>query len=141
MEVLFGLLNVAVLPWWLSMLLFPGTRTTRALVVSPWPFVVLAGMHALLLFAALVSGEAPSSLSAAALARMLAGTWGFLAVWTHLVALNLFAGVWIFRDARYFAKLPRAELVLTWFLGPLGVGIYLWRRRNWTARDPVRVVS
>ena len=140
MDTLFGLLNVAVLPWWLSMLLFPRTRTTRALVLSPWPFVAFGGIHAVLLLATLASG-APSSLAPAALAAVVSGGWGFLALWTHVIALNLFTGVWIFRDARYYGRLPRLELVLTWFLGPLGLAVYLWRRRSWAAADPVRFVN
>lgn len=141
METLFGLLGVAVLPWWLSMLLFPRSRTTRMLVVSPWPFVALAGAYALFLLGALVAGEAPASLEPAALAALMTGTWGFTATWTHLLAMNLFVGVWIFRDSRYYGRLPRAELALTWFLGPLGLGVYLWRRRRWSSGDPVRLVN
>ena len=140
-ETLFGLLTLLPLPWWLCMLLFPRARVTRTLVMWPWTHVGFGGVYAMLLLAALSSGELPPSLDLGALMAAATGAWAFLAVWTHLLALNLFAGIWIFRDARYFGELPRAELAATWLAGPLGLGVYLWRRRTWTAKDPVRVVN
>ena len=140
MDTLFGLLNVLPLPWWLSMLLFPRSRTTRTLVISPWPFIGLAIVEAVLLLAAVSAGGVPSSLDLTGLWAA-TGAWGFLALWAHLVTLNLFAGVWIFRDARLYGRLPRLELVATFFGGPLGLGLYLWRRRGWSAGDPVRIVN
>ena len=141
MDVTFALLNVATLPWWGSMLLFPRTPATVRLVTSPWPFVALAGVYAVLLLAALAGGDAPASLEASALARAAASPAGFLTLWTHVVALDLFAGTWIFRDARYYGRLPRVELLLTWFAGPVGLGLYLWRRRAWRGPGGARVVN
>lgn len=142
METLFGLLGVLTLPWWASMLLFPRTRATRTLVLSPWPFVGLAGIQALLLIAAAASGGLPGSLGLAPIGSALArGPWTLLALWTHVLAANLFVGVWIFRDARYYGRLPRGELLLAWIGGPLGLGVYLLRRRRWAASDPVRLLN
>lgn len=133
MAVTFSLISVATLPWWLSMLLFPRTPSTRTLVTSPWPFVGLAGAYAVLLAATLVAGSAPPSLDPRALADAMGRPLGFLTAWAHMVTLDLFAGVWIFRDARFYGRLPRTELILTWVAGPLGLGLYLWRRRGWSA--------
>lgn len=141
METLFGLLNVAVLPWWLSMLLFPRSPATVRMVQSPWPFVGLAALYGGLLLATVAVGAAPASAGLASLAAALSQPVPFLALWMHLVTLNLFAGVWIFRDARYYGRLPRAELIATWFLGPVGLGLYLWRRRRWSSADPIRLVN
>lgn len=131
METVFGLLNLATLPWWLSMLLFPRTRATVRLVTSPWPFVALAGVYLALLVVA-VAGGGGLGLDAASLAAALSSGPGFLTAWAHMLALDLFAGTWIFRDARFYGRLPRLELLLTWWAGPLGLGIYLWRRRRWS---------
>lgn len=132
METIFGLLNLATLPWWLSMLLFPRTTATVRLVTSPWPFIGLAGAYVALLVTALATGPAGFGLDAATLAASLGRGPGFLVAWAHMLALDLFAGTWIFRDARFYGRLPRAELLLTWWAGPLGLGIYLWRRRAWS---------
>lgn len=136
----FSLLTVATLPWWLSMLLFPRTPSTRTLVTSPWPFIVLGGAYTVLLLATVVAEGPPASLDAEALALAMGRPLGFLTAWAHMIALDLFAGVWMFRDARFYGRLPRAELVLTWVAGPLGVGLYLWRRRQWTL-TPRRTVN
>lgn len=142
METVFALLSLATLPWWLSMLLFPRSRTTVTLVTSPWPFIGLAGAYLLLLLGSLLAGPAPRSLDAAALAAALSGPWGFLTAWAHMLALDLFAGTWIFRDARYYGRLPRVELLLTWWAGPLGLGVYLWRRRRWSGPGaPPRILN
>ena len=142
METVFALLSLATLPWWLSMLLFPRSRATVKLVTSPWPFIALAGAYAALLLGSLLAGPAPRSLDAAALAAALAGPWGFLTAWAHMLTLDLFAGTWIFRDARYYGRLPRVELLLTWWAGPLGLGVYLWRRRRWSGPGaPPRILN
>jgi len=128
----FSLLNLATLPWWLSMLLFPRTTATVRLVTSPWPFIGLAGVYLTLLASSLALGTSgPLALDASSLARALSSPAGFLTAWAHMLALDLFAGTWIFRDARYYGRLPRLELLLTWCAGPLGLAIYLWRRRRW----------
>ena len=142
MDLLFGLLTVSTVPWWLSMLLFPESRATIRMVASPWPFVALGGVYAALLLAAVIAGGPPASLDAADLSAALATPAGFLTAWAHMLALDLFAGVWIFRDARFYGRLPRLELLATWWAGPLGVALYLWRRRRWAGPDPnARVVN
>ncbi len=142
METVFALLSLATLPWWLSMLLFPKSRATVKLVTSPWPFIALAGAYLALLLGSLLAGPAPRSLDAAALAAALSGPWGFLTAWAHMLTLDLFAGTWIFRDARYYGRLPRVELLLTWWAGPLGLGVYLWRRRRWSGPGaPPRILN
>ncbi len=135
MEALFGLLSLTTLPWWLSMLLFPRSPFTVRLVTSPWGVVGLAAVYLTLLAGSLITGGLPASLEATALATALAGPWGFLTVWTHMLALDLFAGTWIFRDARFYGRLPRLELLLTWWAGPAGLGLYLLRRRRWRGPD------
>lgn len=103
MENLFGLLTLLPLPFWIAMLLFPRTNLTRRLVTSSWPFIAFGAVYSLLLLVALASrGVGDIGLSATALQSSIAGGWGFLAVWSHILILDLFAGIWIFRDARYW---------------------------------------
>jgi hypothetical protein len=139
-ETVFSLLNVLPLPLWLGMLLFPRTRFTQRLVQAYWPYIMLAGVYALLLAAALATGTG-FDLSFAALRRGLSLEWGFLALWAHLVALDLFAGVWIFRDAKYWGMEPRPFVLVTLFAGPLGLGAYLLRRQRQTRNDPIKLLS
>ncbi len=143
-ETLFNILNLLPLPIWLGMLLFPRARWTQRLVLSYWPFIALGGIYTLLLIVALVgggSGVGGFSFSFDALRAGFSSEWGFLAGWAHYLALDLFAGVWIFRDAKYWGVNPAVFLLLTLFAGPLGLASYLLVRQRKVKNDPVRVVN
>ena len=139
-ETVFSLLNLLPLPIWLGMLLFPRTRFTQRMVLAYWPYMALAGVYALLLGTALVTGTG-FDLSLAGLRRSLSLEWGFLALWAHLLTLDLFAGVWLFRDAKYWGLEPRPFVLLTLFAGPLGLGAYLLVRRRQSRNDPIKVLN
>lgn len=140
MDTLFGVISLLPMPIWGSMLLFPRTDFTRRLVTASWPLIALAGVYLALLAIALVVGGV-GSLSFDALRSSAGSEWGFLAVWAHMLALDLFAGVWIFRDAKYWGISPAPFLVATLFAGPLGLGAYLWVRSRRDRRDPVRTLN
>ena len=56
--------------------------------------------------------------------------------WTHFIAINLFCGSWIVSDSRKFSMskvLVFFPLVITYFVGPLGVFIY-WLIRIFFAK-------
>ena len=78
-------------------------------------------------------------LSLDGLRRGLSLEWGFLAVWAHLLTLDLFAGVWIFRDAKYWGMEPRVYVLVTLFAGPLGLGAYLLARQRRSKERPDQV--
>jgi hypothetical protein len=140
-EGLFNFLNILVLPVWLSMLLFPRARFTQRLVMSYWPFIVLGAVYTLLLAVALLSSPAGLSLSFDALRTVFVSDWVFVAGWAHYLMLDLFAGVWLFRDAKYWGVNPTLYLLLTLFFAPLGLGVYLLTRQRKTKGDPVRSLN
>lgn len=140
-ETLFNLANVLPLPIWLSMMLFPRARFTQRLVTSYWPFVVLAGLYTLFLVIALATGGGGFDLSFDALRRAFSAEWTFLAGWLHYLSFDLFVGVWIFRDAKYWQLRALPFLVLTLFAGPLGLGSYLLLRQRRAKGDPVRTLN
>ncbi len=135
-EILFNILNLLPLPFWVGMLLFPQTRFTQNLVTGYWPFIVLGGISGLMLVVAVATGAGSFSLSSFdALRAELAREWGFLLGWTYYLTLNLFAAVWIFRDAKYWEVGSRLFLLLTLLTGPLGLGIYLLVRQRWQRNE------
>ncbi len=141
-ESLFGLINLLPMPIWLGMLLFPRTRYTQKLVMSYWPYMVLGGIYLVFLLISLVSSEGSAfSLSFNTLRQGLTGEWAFLAVWMHLLCFDLFTGVWIFRDAKYWGLNPGIFLLVTLFLGPLGLASYLFFRGRKSKNDPVRTLN
>jgi Domain of unknown function (DUF4281) len=71
----------------------------------------------------------------------LSSEWGFLVAWAHFITLDLFTGVWIFRDAKYYGINPILFLIVTLFAGPLGLMIYLLVRQRRSKQDPVRTLN
>jgi hypothetical protein len=135
-QTLFNLLNVLPLPIWLGMILFPRTRYTQNLVMSYWYYMVLAGVYLLFLIVALLQNGLAFEFDAAR--EGLNSEWGLLAAWAHFIVLDLFAGVWIFRDAKYWGINPTWFVLLTLVIGPVGLGSYLLFRQRKSKTDPVR---
>lgn len=141
-ENLFNLLNILPMPIWLGMLLFPRTRFTQRLVMAYWPYIVLGSIYTVFLLVSLVTSSGSGfSISFEALRAGLTGEWAFLTAWAHFICLDLFTGVWIFRDAKYWGMNPGIFLILTLFLGPLGLAAYLLYRQRKSKKDPVRTLN
>lgn len=140
MDGLFNLYVLAPMLLWGAMLLFPRRRFTIQAVQSPWPFVALGVLAAVPLLAAVIAHGIPS-LSLADAAALFGSSWGALLAVADLATLSLFAGVWIFRDARYWSLAAAPFVIATLLLGPVGLAAYLvvrWRRNR---QAPTRVVN
>lgn len=137
-ENLFNLLNILPMPIWLGMLLFPRTRYTQRLVMAYWPYIALGSIYLLFLIMALFTSSTGFNLNFHALRTGLSSEWSFLAVWAHVITFDLFSGVWIFRDAKYWGINPGLFLLLTLFLGPLGLASYLLYRQRKSKNDPAK---
>jgi hypothetical protein len=156
METLFAASSLLVLPFWLLMLVAPRWRWTERLVRSPY---VVAGPVAL--YAALVVPDLLALLPAVArpelpsIAALLGTPRGATIAWAHFLALDLFAGRWIYLDARA-RGLPawtlRPLLLLTLLFGPLGLGAYFvvqafgpsiagFARQVWAASRPLALLT
>jgi hypothetical protein len=143
MEPLFGLITLAPLVAWVAMLLFPRTRFTQSLVLSDWPMIAGGAAYALLALALLANEFASIGFSLTSVQTLLSSDVGALTVWAHLQVFNLFVGVWIFRDAKYWGVNPGLYLLGTLLAGPVGLGAYSWyrRRRERSGRDPGRSIN
>ena len=140
MDGLFNLFVLAPLLLWGAMLLFPRRRFTVAAVQSPWPFVALGVVALVPLIGALAVSGLPS-LTLGDARGLLSTDWGALLAVADISALSLFAGVWIFRDARYWSITPAPFVILTWLLGPAGLAAYLLVRWRKNRQAPTRVVN
>jgi hypothetical protein len=142
-DLAFTLVNCVALAAWLVLIAGPGRPALRALVLQ-------GGVGALcvayiVLLAGLVSGVlepqrdpgAQSGLPAFSLVgvkSLFASRGGIVLGWTHYLALDLLAGLWIAReaDAARLARVAQAPLLLATFLsGPLGLGAWLVLRRRY----------
>jgi hypothetical protein len=145
---LFSITNAIALVAWAILLLAPRRP-------APLAIVLYLGVGLLCLiyaasFAALFAGWAdpardagvpPHTLidySVEGLKPFFRSDGGIVVGWTHYLALDLFTGLWIARDADHkgFSRLAQAPvLLLTFIAGPLGLLIYLIVRER-RARGP-----
>lgn len=129
---LFELSNLVVLPFWALMVLAPTWSLTRRIIGSPW----IVAPPALIYVIAILPGLGfilPEVVNPqqARIAALLGTPTGATVAWAHFVALDLFAGRWIYCDSRSRGYSPlwvSPLLVLTLLLCPIGLLLYLAAR-------------
>ncbi len=126
---LFRLLNLTPVLWWGAMILAPRARLTRALAGSPLPYLVLGVFYTVALLKALLERGLPDygSLENGP-RRLFTSDAGLLAGWSHYLAFDLFAGLWIYREGLREGRPTRVPLLLTFLAGPLGLLWFLVQR-------------
>lgn len=125
---LFSLLNLTVLPWWALWIAMPRSRWALSLASHGLVFPALALVYLVFLVCAAAGGGLGGGVYFEEARGALSTAPGFLAGWTHFLALDLFAGAWILRESRRLDLEPRLFLLLTLLAGPLGLGAFLLRR-------------
>jgi len=137
-QTLFTLTNVVALLAWATLVLAPRKPAPLSLVL--YLGVGLLSLAYAVMFAALFGGLAdpvreagvpPPNLtnySVEGLKPFFRSDGGLVVGWTHYLALDLFTGLWIARDAdaKGFSRLSQAPvLLLTFLAGPLGLLLWL----------------
>lgn len=133
----FRYVNLFPMPLWLAMMFAPRARITQKASRSSVIFG-LAGLHyvaslGLAFVAGRRNGERASLdfTSLEGIQRGLGTREGALAAWSHMLALDLFTGAWIYREAMrlnapWWVRIP--SLLLTLMAGPFGLLLFLaWR--------------
>ena len=125
-------LNIGVIPFWLMLIIFPQTKVCGLFVTSIIPTFILARVYVYLLYIFFFGGYDFDKnfilyLSFYDLAELFENNEFLILFWTHFLAINLFCGSWIVRDSQrfYMSKiLVFFPLIITYFIGPLGLFIY-----------------
>lgn len=134
MESYYRYLNLFPMPLWLAMLLAPQHPATERASRSSGLFVTAALHYLAALILAARHGDGarlPDFTTLEGVRRGLGTPAGALAGWSHMLALDLFTGAWIYRQARRlnapgWVRVP--ALLLTLVAGPLGLLLFLlWR--------------
>lgn len=137
MDKLYQVVNLLPMPVWLAMMFFPRARMTERASRSSAVFGVVALAYGLSLGLAAAGGrkqgEQPALdfTSLEGVRQGLGTREGALAAWTHMLALDLFTGAWIYREAMRlgapaWVRVP--SLFFTLMTGPLGLLMFLvWR--------------
>jgi hypothetical protein len=125
-EQLFSILNLVTMAAWLPLVFVPRMRWAATVVPVVMPSL-LAVTYVVLVAATLPQSEGGFS-SLGGVRALFDNPWALLAGWTHYLAFDLFIGGWEVRDAQrrgipHLLVVP--ALVLTFFLGPGGLLLYL----------------
>ena len=132
--------NWGVIPFWLLLILAPNHGLTNFLAQSVIAPMLLATGYSYLTYNLYLEKnvfdgfELYSGLDG--LYSMFSNEILLLIFWLHFLAISLFAGAWIIRDARRYL-IPKIitipSLILTYFSGPVGIVIY-WLIRIFFAK-------
>ena len=132
--------NWGVIPFWLLLILAPNHGLTNFLAQSVIAPLLLATGYSYLTYNLYLEKnvfdgfELYSGLDG--LYSMFSNEILLLIFWLHFLAISLFAGAWIIRDARRYL-IPKIitipSLILTYFSGPVGLVIY-WLLRIFFAK-------
>jgi len=131
-EMIYMWLNIGVIPFWLILIIFPQTKVCGLFVTSIFPSLMLATVYIYLLYIFFNTGYAFEKsfilyLGFYDLAELFESNEFLILFWTHFLAINLFCGAWIVKDSQrfYMSKfLIFFPLIITYFVGPMGLFIY-----------------
>jgi len=125
-EILFTILNTAILPAWFLLIVLPRWQWTRCLVTSGAYSGMFAVIYTILVVQFLGQGHGGFT-SLSGVQALFAQPYLLVAGWAHYLAFDLLVGSWILKDAQE-RKIKHTwiipSLVLTLMLGPLGWGSY-----------------
>ena len=135
-EMIYIWLNFGILPFWFILIFFPQTKICKIFVTSIFPIIVLATIDLYLIFEILENGFNFINIfdlyiGLDELINILSDKNYTIIFWVHFLAINLFCGCWIVRDyqkinmPKFLALIP---IVITYFIGPLGIFIYWFIR-------------
>ncbi|MEN9936724.1 MAG: hypothetical protein RLZZ387_3303 [Chloroflexota bacterium] len=135
METFFRYINTLPMPVWLAMMLAPRHPLTERASRSSVVLAVICAHYVGALAAAVLRGRRDGAqVNLMTLDGVRAGMStpeGAAAAWTHALALDLFAGAWIYRECRRLeapAAVRVPALLGTLMAGPVGLlGFLLWR--------------
>lgn len=125
----YRLMNLTPLLWWLTMIVAPKWRVTRALTTSRGLFAGLGLFYSAFLLKA-ITEEGPPNYGTYEQGprRLFKSNAGLLAGWAHYLAFDLFVGVWMYRTGLAEKRSTRLPLLLTFVAGPLGLLYFLVQR-------------
>ena len=133
--------NLGILPFWLMLIILPNSKFTQIFVNSIVLPLILSAAYVYLIYQTILLDESLLDvfklyLSLDDLYTAFATETFLLIFWIHFVALNLFLGSWVSRDAIKYnisRGLVFIPLILIYFTGPLGLVLY-WLFRIFYAK-------
>ena len=124
--------NIGVLPFWMLIIFFPQSHLCKYLATSIFPIFLLSAAYIFILYKAYLgsfdfSNNFSLYLGLSSVSELFRDDYYLLMFWTHFVAVNLFIGGWILKDAQklYVNRIILTfPLIITYLIGPIGIFIY-----------------
>ena len=124
--------NFVLLPFWLMLIIIPNARITRILINSIILPLFLATEYIYVVYQNFLLDEPIFNIfkiyfSLDNLYTLFATESFLLVFWLHFLAINLFLGSWVSRDAIKYnisRGLTSIPLILIYFTGPVGLVLY-----------------
>ena len=131
-EMIYFWLNLGVLPFWLILIFFPHARICKIFTISIFPIFILSLIYCYLIYQIFLYGYDFSInfrlyLGLNEITNLFSNNSFLILFWIHFLSINLFCGAWIVNDYQKFAIskiLMFFPLIITYFVGPLGIFIY-----------------
>ena len=131
-EMFYLWVNIGVLPFWILIIFFPQSHLCKYLATSIFPIFLLSAAYIFILYKAYLgsfdfTNNFSLYLGLSSVSELFRDDYYLLMFWTHFVAVNLFIGGWILKDAHklYVNRILLAfPLIVTYLIGPLGIFIY-----------------
>ena len=128
--------NFGVMPLWLMLIFIPNSRIAQIMINSVIIPLILSVTYVYIVYQGVLLDESfldifKLYINLDNLYTVFATENFLLLFWVHFIALNLFLGSWVSRDAYKYnmtKKLTVVPLILIYFTGPLGLVIY-WMLR------------
>ncbi|MDA8559419.1 ABA4-like family protein [Candidatus Pelagibacter bacterium] len=131
-EMFYLWVNIGVLPFWVLIIFFPQSHLCKYLATSIFPIFLLSAAYIFILYKAYLgsfdfANNFSLYLGLSSVSELFRDDYYLLMFWSHFVAVNLFIGGWILKDAQklYVNKILLAfPLIVTYLTGPIGIFIY-----------------
>jgi len=121
-----------VLPAWLMLAIFPNSKLTQFFINSIILPLILSSAYVYVIYQAYILNESLLDIfklytGIENLYLLFDNEHFLLSFWIHFLAINLFIGSWVSRDASKYnisRKLVIFPLLIIYFIGPLGLVLY-----------------
>lgn len=135
-EMIYLWLNFGVLPFWIILIFFPQSNLCRYFVTSIFPYLIFSSVYVFLLIEFYKDNynfvdNFNLYLGLDSLNNLFDNNYFLITFWVHFLAINLFCGSWIVKDSlkltmpKFLVFFP---LIVTYFIGPLGILVYWFIR-------------
>ena len=131
-EMIYLWLNIGVIPFWFVLVFFPQSKICKIFTISIFPILIFSMIYCYVIYLIFQTGydflnNFKLYLGIKELLNLFSDSSFLILFWIHFLAINLFCGGWIVNDYQKFEIskiLIFFPLIITYFVGPLGISIY-----------------